>query len=183
MTGSIIFGTDGIRGRVDSFVMSCVSNVGTIDSLKELGITALTSGVGDHNVAKKMNGATVGGELSVHIIFKSNNYTSDALFPATGVMRGLSEKQCCLQDLVAKFNPTTQYSINVNVVQKISLTDNRNICSAIQSANNSEGCRKVIVRYSGIEHVCSVLIKCDNVSSLKQPTMHISEQIEKHNNM
>jgi phosphoglucosamine mutase len=153
-------------------------------AMKDLGINVIRSQVGDRYVIQDMlkNNANLGGEQSGHMIFLDHNTTGDGLVSALQVLRIMIETDSKLSDLAAFVKKYPQTCINVRVKSKTPLNDLKKVQEAIKNVEQSLGdSGRVLVRYSGTENICRVMVegpKQQQVQQMAQSISHIvSEEI------
>ncbi|MGA8165047.1 MAG: phosphoglucosamine mutase [Waddliaceae bacterium] len=139
-----------------------MTNLGIIHHLESLGIEFIPAKVGDRHVIREMqrHGANLGGEQSGHVIFLDYNTTGDALVTALQVLRIMIETGTKLSDLVSKLIRYPQALVNVKVASKPLLETLPQVQETIAQCEKSLGSAgKVLVRYSGTESVCRVMVE------------------------
>jgi phosphoglucosamine mutase len=150
----------------DLVVSTVMSNLGLRLALRELGVTHVEAQVGDRHVLKEMlnHGAILGGEDSGHMIFLRHHTTGDGLLSAiqmTVALRTFHEPLSKLRHLMKVF---PQKIINVTVRSKPRLSSVPAITAAIKSVEDRLGDRgRVLVRYSGTEPVCRVMVEGEDM--------------------
>lgn len=99
-------------------VMTCLSNIGIIDSLNNLNIQVhKTLDVGDKYVSILMQkeNALIGGEQSGHIIFKDNKYIGDGLLTSYLLLLYLSQYN--LRDICNSIKQVPRVNDNVVILK------------------------------------------------------------------
>ncbi len=166
------------NNRVVSTVMA---NLGFIKSMEDLGIEVVKSQVGDRYVIQDMlnHEANLGGEQSGHLIFLDHNTTGDGLVSALQVLRIMIETDSKLSDLATVFKRYPQAMVNVKVGSKPPLETLKNVTKAITQVEASLGeCGRVLVRYSGTEDLCRVMVEGTNRKKVHQMAQTIGGVIE-----
>lgn len=137
-------------------VVTVMTNLGVIEYLKNLGIEVFTSKVGDRHVLEMMRekGAFLGGEQSGHMIFLEHNTTGDGIVSALQVLQVMQSRKQKLSELAAGIELYPQQLINVPVKSKPPLENLPRLQRAIKEVNG-----RCLVRYSGTEHLCRVLVE------------------------
>jgi phosphoglucosamine mutase len=148
--------------KKDTVVATTMSNMGLEAALKREGIRMLRAPVGDKYVLEEMQktGATLGGEQSGHIIFSDTATTGDGLMTALKVLEVIAKSGKSLAELVSDLKVFPQVIKNVRVREKKPIDQIPEVSSAIKSAEQDlkdEG--RVVVRYSGTESLCRVMIE------------------------
>lgn len=143
-------------------VGTVMSNLGFLKAMEDLGIEVIQSQVGDRYVIQDMlkYDANLGGEQSGHAIFRDHNTTGDGLVCALQVLRIMIETGSKLSDLASFVKKYPQVCVNVRVSSKPSLDSIdglKKIIKDVESALGNMG--RVLVRYSGTEKLCRVMVE------------------------
>ena len=157
--------------RNNLVVNTIMSNIGLPTALDQMGIDHETAHVGDRRVMEKMraNGAVLGGEDSGHIIFLDRHTTGDGLLSALRLMEAMVTQKKPLSKLSHIMTVAPQSLINVSVGSKPDLNKVapiQQIISQVNSDLNGQG--RVLVRYSGTQPMCRVMVE--------GPTSELTEQ-------
>lgn len=163
-------------------VATVMTNIGIIRALEAMDIEVACSKVGDRYVIKDMIDidANLGGEQSGHLIFLDHNTTGDGLVSALQVMRIMIETDSKLSDLVAKYARYPQSCVNVNVFSKPPLESMPEVKEAILKVEKSLGSAgRVLVRYSGTENLCRVMVEGPNLKQAAQMAHGIADVVKK----
>jgi len=164
-------------------VTTIMSNMGLGVSLKELGITHGMSNVGDRYVMEKMKteGAVLGGENSGHIIFLDHHTTGDGMLAGLKLLEAVCFSKKPLSEFINIMDIFPQKMINVEVKSKPELESVPLIMEAIQTAEHSLGEKgRVLVRYSGTQPICRVMVEGPTEEETKNHCKMIAEAVEKH---
>jgi len=148
--------------KADTVVATTMSNMGLEAALKREGIKMLRAPVGDKYVLEEMQktGAVLGGEQSGHIIFSDLATTGDGLLTALKVIEVVAKSGKKLAELVGDMQVYPQVIKNVRVREKKPLEQIDEVSAKIAAASTDlrdEG--RVVVRYSGTEALCRVMIE------------------------
>ncbi|MEI8365364.1 MAG: phosphoglucosamine mutase [Parachlamydiaceae bacterium] len=148
--------------RNNRVVSTVMANLGFIKAMEELGIEVIKSQVGDRYVIQDMlkHDAILGGEQSGHLIFLEHNTTGDGMVSALQVLRIMIETESKLSDLAAIFKRYPQACINVKVKSKPplnTLNEVQEIIHEVEALLGDSG--RVLVRYSGTEDICRVMVE------------------------
>lgn len=167
-----------VNGLVISTVMA---NFGFLKAMKTLGIEVVTTQVGDRYVIKSMleTGAVLGGEQSGHIIFSEKNPTGDGLVSALQVLRIMVETDSKLSDLASIVEKYPQATVNVRVSDKPDLLSLKSVQESILRAEKSvkeQG--RVLVRYSGTENICRVMVEAPTKQKADSLAKTIAEAVK-----
>jgi len=161
------------RGKLknNTVVATTMSNMGLEVALAREGIKMLRAPVGDKYVLEEMQraGATLGGEQSGHILFLDHATTGDGLLTALMVLATVARAGKPLHELVADLKVFPQIIKNVRVREKKPLEQQPEIAAAIAAAEKAlHGNGRVVVRYSGTEALCRVMVEAESEALMKQ---------------
>ena len=149
-----------LKNRV--VVSTVMSNIGLGKALKTLGIKQISAPVGDRYVMEEMRAhkADLGGEESGHIIFLNHHTTGDGLLSALHLVAAMKTFKQPLSELSKLMSLFPQILINVPVERKPDISEVRELVRAIKKAEQGLGENgRVLVRYSGTEPVCRVMVE------------------------
>ncbi len=166
------------NNRVISTVMA---NFGFIKSMREFGIDVVQSQVGDRYVIQDMlrYDANLGGEQSGHMIFLDHNTTGDGLVSALQVLRIMIETESKLSDLASIFKRYPQVCLNVKVKTKPPLDTLSKVSEAIDQVEKSLGdTGRVLVRYSGTENICRVMVEGPKQKQAQLLAKQIAQEVQ-----
>ena len=152
------------NGRLskDKVVSTVMSNMGLSMALESLGIGHETAGVGDRYVMQKMveTGAVLGGEDSGHMIIMDHHTTGDGILTALTLIEAMGTVSKPLSEMSGIMTAFPQVLLAVDVKEKPPLSTLPNVQLAIQSAEDTlEQKGRVLVRYSGTQPVCRVMVE------------------------
>ncbi len=173
------------RGRLsnDTVAVTCMSNMGLIESMKQADIKTEITQVGDRYVIDKMRelNLNLGGEQSGHLIFHDYATTGDGLISALHVARVMKRENKTLHDLACGFmTEFPQILKNIPVAEKVPLRELPEVQAKIEQARKSLGdSGKVMVRYSGTEKKCRVLVEARKKGDAEFWSKTICAEIEK----
>lgn len=162
-------------------VSTVMCNLGVINTLKRWGIDLIQAQVGDRYVIQEMleNDAILGGEQSGHLIFLEQNTTGDGLVSALQVLRIMKEKQCKLSELTAAIELYPQYRVDLKVTSKPPLETLQKVTEAIDAVKAALGnSGRVLVRYSGTEDICRVMVEGPTQQSVHRFARQIAKVIQ-----
>jgi len=143
-------------------VTTIMSNAGLKAAMAKTGIKCIEAGVGDREVMElmKKKGATLGGEQSGHVIFLDRHTTGDGIVTAVQLANVIMQAKKRLSSLASIMTPFPQKLINVEVARKPVITKCRKIIQSIRLAEKSlAGRGRVLVRYSGTQPMCRVMVE------------------------
>ena len=138
---------------------------------------------GDRYVIDKMRelNLNLGGEQSGHLIFHDYATTGDGLISALHVARVMKRENKTLHDLASGFmTEFPQILKNIPVAEKVPLRELPEVQAKIEQARKSLGdSGKVMVRYSGTEKKCRVLVEARKKEDAEFWSKTICAEIEK----
>lgn len=167
--------------RNKKVVSTVMANLGFVKAMEEMGIEVIQSQVGDRYVIQEMvkYDANLGGEQSGHLIFLDHNTTGDGLVSALQVLRIMIETDSKLSDLASIFKKYPQAYENVIVSSKPPLETMKNVTEAIEQAKQTLGnSGRVLVRYSGTEMLCRVMVEAPKQRLAHQLALSLAKTIE-----
>jgi phosphoglucosamine mutase len=166
----------------NTVVSTVMSNIGLGEALKVLGIRHVQAQVGDRYVMQAMQstGAVLGGEDSGHMIFAAHQTTGDGILSAIKLVEALIDESAPLSRLKEIMRVFPQVLINVAVRSKPVIETVPEIASAVQEVENAlAGKGRVLVRYSGTQPMCRVMVEGPTQEKTEQFCRMISDAIEK----
>ena len=147
------------NNRVVSTVMS---NVGFRKAMEALGIELIITDVGDRYVLEQMRekGAVIGGEDSGHMIFLDSHTSGDGILTGLQLIKVMRETGRALSELAGIMQVYPQVLMNVEIKKKIDIYQIPEIAAAISRVENAlDGQGRVLVRYSGTQPLCRVMVE------------------------
>jgi phosphoglucosamine mutase len=163
-------------------VTTVMSNMGLSIALKRLGIIEIKSNVGDRYVLEEMlkRGAVIGGEDSGHIIFLDYHTTGDGILSALQLLAILKKENKKISNLAEIMDIFPQCTINIDVKSKPPLAELPEIMKAIKEVENIlAGKGRVLVRYSGTQSMCRVMVEGPTKKETEDLALKIAEVIKK----
>jgi phosphoglucosamine mutase len=151
----------------NTLVTTPMSNMGLEICLKDHNIEMVRTPVGDRFVVDRMRkeGFNLGGEQSGHIIFLDNSNTGDGVVAALRVLAVMKRKEKALSHLRNVMRTFPQVLRNITVKNKRPLESVPAIQKSIQDVHQKLGSRgRLLVRYSGTEPLCRVMIEGEDES-------------------
>ncbi|MBQ9405273.1 MAG: phosphoglucosamine mutase [Desulfovibrio sp.] len=172
------------RGELPGNVLvaTVMSNMALELFMAEHGGTLLRTKVGDRYVMEAMRreGAMLGGEQSGHLIFHRFSTTGDGLLAALQVLRIMREKEKPLSELAGLLTPFPQTLINVRVERRLPLEERPAIVEAVEKIEAALGGRgRVLLRYSGTESLCRVMVEGENPVKVKSWAEELAQVVER----
>ena len=146
-------------------VATTMSNLGLERALAAEGIALERTGVGDRYVVERMRagGFNLGGEQSGHLLMLDHTTTGDGLLTALQVLAIVVETAKPLSELAASMQRVPQVLRSFAVSAKPDLSQIPRVQKAISEGNKElKGAGRIVVRYSGTESKCRVMIEGDN---------------------
>ena len=146
-------------------VGTVMSNMALEVFMEERGGRLERTRVGDRYVGEAMRrlDATLGGEQSGHLIFRNYSTTGDGLLAALQVLRIMRERKRPLSELADLLQLYPQRLISVPVQRKPPLEECSEIQEVVRAAEaelaEPEKRGRVLLRYSGTENVCRVMVE------------------------
>jgi phosphoglucosamine mutase len=161
-------------------VSTVMSNVGLSRCLRNLGIEHRTSRVGDRYVMEEMRvcGASLGGEDSGHIIYAAHHTTGDGILSGLMLIEAIRHQSKPLSELKTVMTAFPQTLINVVVKSKPKLESLPQVQSVIREVESRlEDSGRVLVRYSGTEPICRVMVEGPDPETVDGLARSISQAI------
>lgn len=169
-------------GGCSGVVGTLMSNFGFELGLKELGIPFARAKVGDRYVLESMrvNGWSLGGESSGHIVCGNVTTTGDGIISALQVLLAINTLGQSLHSAKQGMRKLPQTMINVHRAKKIDLSRDANIQAAVVSVERQLGGRgRVLLRPSGTEPVVRVMVEGEDRAEVKALAQQLAQEVEK----
>ena len=163
-------------------VATAMSNMALEIFMREHGGTLLRTKVGDRYVMEAMRreGAMLGGEQSGHLIFHRYSTTGDGLLAALQILRIMREKEKPLSQLAGLLTPLPQTLINVRVEKRLPFEERPAIGAAVaQVEQDLAGRGRVLLRYSGTEALCRVMVEGEHPDKVRQYAQDLAAVVER----
>lgn len=169
--------------KLDTIVVTVMSNLGFFLMAEKNGITAEQTRVGDRYVLERMReiGASLGGEQSGHVIFLDENTTGDGLLSALHLLQVLVETGKPLSELAEVMEVLPQALVNAKVPnhKKDSYMEYPEIADAIAKLNDKfAGEGRVLIRPSGTEPLVRVMIEGKDQKMIETEAKKLAELIQ-----
>lgn len=169
--------------KLDTIVVTVMSNLGFFLMAEKNGITAEQTKVGDRYVLERMReiGASLGGEQSGHVIFLDENTTGDGLLSALHLLQVLVETGKPLSELAEVMEVLPQALVNAKVPnhKKDSYMEYPEIADAIAKLNDKfAGEGRVLIRPSGTEPLVRVMIEGKDQKMIDTEAKKLAELIQ-----
>ena len=162
-------------------VSTVMSNLGLRLALKDLGIEHLMTQVGDRYVLQQMNasGAVIGGEDSGHIIFLDQHSTGDGMLSAIRLIQTMHDEKMTLSELSQVMAVFPQVLLNIEVTRKPAIESITPVMDAIRAVEENLGEQgRVLVRYSGTQPMCRVMVEGPNRDQTQQYCQQIADVVK-----
>lgn len=172
----------GTKKPGDTVVTTVMSNIGLKIALEEMGLRHEITDVGDRNVLFRMleTGSIIGGEDSGHMIFLDRHTTGDGIYSALKLLEALNASGKKLSELAGIMAVYPQVLINIDVREKPDLSSVPSIASAIRDAEAKlEGKGRVLVRYSGTQPMCRVMVEGQCREETEKLCFEIADAVKK----
>ncbi len=169
------------RLKNDLLVSTIMSNLGLRVACKKYGFKHHASKVGDRYVLEDMLrlGGIIGGEDSGHMIFIDHHTTGDGILTAMQLIAAMLKTGKPLSELAGMMDVYPQKLINVNVERKPDITTVPEIVAAIQQIESELGDDgRVLVRYSGTQNMCRVMIEGSTTEVTEKYCIHLAEVVK-----
>lgn len=170
------------QGRLaqNTLVTTVMSNLGLHLALQRRGIQTVQTRVGDRYVVEAMRagGYCLGGEQSGHVVMLDHTTTGDALLTSLRVLSLLCRSGRPLSELAAVMEKLPQVLINRRVARKVpleSLPQTQALMAEIAARYGSTG--RVLVRYSGTEPVCRVMLEGPDRTTLERDAQSLADLV------
>lgn len=159
--GSYLLNKNKLNSRV--VVGTIMTNSGTEQSFKNLGIKLIRTDVGDKNVIETMlkNNYCLGGESSGHICVSSLNTTCDALLNSLFLLKIVITESINLKELLLHLKKVPQTIKNVAVSNNVrkNFDKNKTLKTQIENVIKQYPNCRVVVRPSGTENVIRIMVE------------------------
>jgi phosphoglucosamine mutase len=167
-------------------VSTVMSNFGLRQALKEMNIRHVMADVGDRYVLEQMiaHNAILGGEDSGHMIFLNDHTSGDGILTAIRLIQIMKESQKPLSELAKIMRIYPQILMNVEVKNKIDIQNVPEIIDVIKDVENrlkDQG--RVLVRYSGTQPLCRVMVEGPSEADTHRYCHQIAEIISEKLNI
>jgi phosphoglucosamine mutase len=164
-------------------VATVMSNFGFFAALKDLGIQAEVSAVGDRYVLQRLleKGGVLGGEESGHVICLNHHTSGDGIITALQLLSAMKRSGRQLSELAKVMTLLPQKIINVDVKDKPPLNTIPGLQNAITAAEAELGDRgRVLIRYSGTQSMCRVMVEGPTEQMTERLTSALADAVRKY---
>jgi phosphoglucosamine mutase len=170
------------RLKSNTVVTTVMSNKGLSKYFREMGINHVQTNVGDRYVLEEMlqRDVVIGGEDSGHVIFLEHHTAGDGILTGLQLLASMLKEQKPLSELKKIVTVFPQTMINVPVKSKPELATLNEVQDAVREAEEILGDDgRVLVRYSGTEQICRVMIEGEDRNMVKRYCEKISDAVKK----
>jgi phosphoglucosamine mutase len=171
------------QGRLknDLLVSTVMSNLGLLVACRKYRFRHHAAAVGDRYVLEDMQrlGSVLGGEDSGHLIFLDHHTTGDGILTAIQLLAAMVKSGRPLSELAAQMDVYPQKLINVDVKSKPDFATIPPVVEVIKQveaelADNG----RVLVRYSGTQNMCRVMVEGPSVEATNHYCTMIADVIK-----
>lgn len=163
-----------------TLVVTVMSNFGLEIAMRERNIRLIRTDVGDRQVVEAMRkgGYSLGGEQSGHLVFLDHATTGDGTLAALQVLAIAQREGKRMSELAQVMQPVPQVLINLKVRDKPPLASLAAVSGTIVRAEKElEGVGRVLVRYSGTERKCRVMVEGRDPVLVEAHARRIAESV------
>ncbi len=152
-------------GRLEGGVVvgTVMTNYGLELALRDFGAYLERTPVGDRYIAQALreHGWSLGGEPSGHVIFGADNaFIGDGVYTALRALETARAANRPIHEVAGDLVRVPQELVNVPVREKPSLDTIPSVRDSIEAAESElNGTGRVLVRYSGTENLCRVMVE------------------------
>ncbi|MCB9358550.1 phosphoglucosamine mutase [Candidatus Woesearchaeota archaeon] len=165
--------------RSNKIVITLMSNLGLKEFLNNKGIDYIETKVGDRYVIEEMKKKSInlGGEQSGHIILSDYVTTGDGIITGLNIAKIIQEYKIPLSQLSDGMQVYPQELINVKVKEKKEINDLKAYALIDESQKELENEGRIIVRYSGTENLCRVMVEAKDEDKARNIAIKIAKSI------
>ncbi len=164
----------------NTVVSTVMSNMGLGIALEDRDIKNIKAKVGDRYVLESMihSGAVLGGEDSGHMILLDHQTTGDGILTALKLIEALKNDSKPLSELSRIMDVFPQVLINVEVNNKPDISSMPKLTETIKAAEkNLAGKGRVLVRYSGTQPLCRVMVEGPTLELTEKYCQEIADKV------
>ena len=146
----------------NTVVATVMSNLGFVQAMKAAGIGVRQTKVGDRYVleAMKVNGYSLGGEQSGHVIMSEHATTGDGILTALHVLERMAATGQSLKSLSSVVTRLPQVLVNVPDVDKSRADEDAVLAAAVAEEEATLGdTGRILLRPSGTEPLVRVMVE------------------------
>lgn len=164
----------------DTVVATVMSNLGFHHAMRDVGITVLTTAVGDRYVLEELRARSLnlGGEQSGHVVFTDAATTGDGLLTALHLMGAVARTGRPLGELASVVQRLPQVLINVPVSDKALVASAGSVQAAVGEAELELGdSGRILLRPSGTENLVRVMVEAATQSDADRIAKTVAEVV------
>jgi phosphoglucosamine mutase len=165
----------------DLLISTVMSNLGLKVACKKYGMKHHASKVGDRYVLEDMVRlqGIIGGEEAGHMIFLEHHTTGDGIISAIQLIAAMVEMGKPLSELSKMMEIFPQKLINVDVKSKPDISTLPKVTEVIKQVESELGDNgRVLVRYSGTQNMCRVMVEGPTQELTEKCCKQIAEVIK-----
>ncbi len=166
--------------RGGAVVATVMSNFGLEIALRHAGLQLIRTDVGDRHVVEAMrkHGYNLGGEQSGHLVFLDHATTGDGTLAALQLCAIAVREGKRVSELAEVMHPLPQVLINLPVRDKPPIDTLPAVSKVISQAEGElAGLGRVLVRYSGTERKCRVMVEGQDEHQVRKHAERIADSV------
>ncbi|MPV85144.1 phosphoglucosamine mutase [Ostreibacterium oceani] len=170
---------------IEGVVGTVMTNIGTENAIKALGIAFARANVGDRHVMETLvaNGWQLGGESSGHIICLDKLTTGDGIIAALQVLETLLITGKTINQLLANYQLYPLKLENIAVKDKHRIMSDKTLQQTITDTNQQLGNEgRVLIRASGTEEKIRVMVEATQEKTVTETLAVLVNQIKRMEN-
>ncbi len=164
----------------DTLVATVMSNLGLRLAMQREGLRLLETAVGDRYVleALRVQGLSLGGEQSGHLILPAHATTGDGVLTGLHLMARMAATGRSLTDLASVVTKLPQVMINVRVADRQAAVQASTVVGAVIAAEQELGdTGRVLLRPSGTEPLVRVMVEASTVEQAQASAEKIAAEV------
>ncbi len=173
--------------KLDTLVITLMSNLGLKLKLNEAGINTEETAVGDRYVLERIleKGYSLGGEQSGHIVFADSHTTGDGLLSAIRLLNVIKNSGKRFSELADEIPIYPQVLVNVQIEEsaKDAALNDIDLAKAKESIALALGkSGRVLIRKSGTEPLIRIMLEGENEIEIRNSAAALAHIIIKNHN-
>ncbi|MCX8095745.1 MAG: phosphoglucosamine mutase [Caldisericia bacterium] len=168
--------------KLESVVITVMSNYGLKVLLNKYNIKYYETPVGDRNVLYKMLevNSPIGGEQSGHIIFLPQSKTGDGIITSLLLLKVILNENKPLSELKKEFIKYPQILKNIEVKDKNLIMNDEIFKKEVMKWNEAlNGKGRVLVRPSGTENLIRIMVEGEKEEEIKEIAFSLENSLKK----
>ena len=165
----------------DTVVSTVMSNLGFMLAMREAGIAVVQAKVGDRYVLEemKLDGYTLGGEQSGHIIMSDFASTGDGILSALHVAGRMASTGRGLAELAGVMRRLPQVLVNVPDVDRDRAGTDPVVADAVRQVERELGdSGRVLLRPSGTEPLVRVMVEAESADEAEACARRLADIVK-----